>query len=79
MFNINIKGIVIQGDKLTLKTDNRNVARNAEILCRENGLDVETVVEVAPRVVKFKDVKPSAAADAKADAKADTKPIAQKT
>jgi len=41
---------------LKLKTKKRPLARAVQLLCKENGLEVEIVVEVSPRPVKFKGV-----------------------
>jgi len=43
--------------ELTLKSDNRNLMRNLKMLCIENKIPCETVVEQAPREVKFKSVE----------------------
>lgn len=57
--------------EVVFKSDNRNYMRNLELLCEVNGYPCETTVEVTPRVVTFKGLTPTPAAEAKADAKAD--------
>lgn len=56
-----------------LKSENRNHMRILHILAKENNLVAETTVEVAARVVTFKNFEPTPAAAAKKDAKADIK------
>ncbi len=43
--------------EITLRSENRNYMRNLELLCWENKLPCQTVVEVVPRAVKFKGVE----------------------
>ena len=43
--------------EITLRSDKRNYLRNLELLCKENKIPCLTVVEVAPRAVKFKGVE----------------------
>jgi len=56
--------------EVAFKSDNRNYIRNLELLCKENDYPCVTTAEVAPRVVTFKGLSPTPAAQAKVDAKA---------
>lgn len=71
MYRATIKGVLALDGRLTMESENRAHMRALESLCIENELTCEIVVDVAPRVVKFKGISPTPTAQAKADAKAD--------
>ncbi len=56
---------------LGFRSESRPHMRVLESLCIENGYSCEVVVDVAPRVITFRNPTPTPAAEAKVDAKAD--------
>jgi len=85
LFTIIIRGVKVEGDTVTLTSENRNAARNVQIVCIENKLVCEVTQEVAPRPVRFKGVEPyaelasyeQARVDAEVDSKAKAEYVAQ--
>lgn len=56
MFKITIKTGEQGRPPVILVTESRALARSCYLLCEENNLECEVVVEVKPRLVKFKGV-----------------------
>lgn len=56
MYKVSIYQKEVTNPALVLKTESRNLARSAYLLCRENGVRATVVREVEPVEVKFKGV-----------------------
>jgi len=56
MLEAKIKVKELEGNVLTLKSEDRTAMRGLAIVCKENDLECVVEVEAKPRVVKFKGV-----------------------
>ncbi len=71
MFRAVVRVCLDEDEGLLFVSRNRPLMRSLDLLCKENGYDCEVVVDVEPKVVKFKAPAPNAVAGAQADATAE--------